>query len=444
MNTSLRTRLLGTIVVAILLFFIMSVVAARLTLQHDLMDLGKGEVTSGSRAFGGYWAARKEQIRLLVAQDASSAALRRDVMSHATSSLQDQLANIARTSGLSWLTIVDSSGRVLARATGTNLGSLAGNKYVARAETGETVATAALVAPNELRAEGLAAQAAATITNAAGKTVEHLDRGLAIVSAAPMSDSNQRTIGVIYGGVLMNHSYDLVDESTKALGGATALLDGDAVVASSITQPNGMRLVDSQIPLYDSIVENGRAYTGPDLEGGTLYLARIDPISNDQNDVIGALWYGVPMAQISAIVDHMTETFVLWGIVATIVALLIAVPLAGRISASIAERSEQISSAAKELGVTIVGGEVSGDHVRATKAAVGHVGELLENLAAGGDPSGKIAQLKAANAELAGDMIVIDTLSQEMSDRLQTAVTRVAELNDVAAALDKLVHGSSK
>jgi C4-dicarboxylate-specific signal transduction histidine kinase len=151
MNTSLRTRLLGTIVAAILLFFIISVVAERLTLQHDLTNLGKSEVTSGSRAFGGYWAARKEQIRLLVAQDASSSALRRDVMSHAAASLQQQLANIASTSGLSWITITDSSGRVLARSTGTNLGSLAGNKYVARAETGETVATAALVSPGRAR-----------------------------------------------------------------------------------------------------------------------------------------------------------------------------------------------------------------------------------------------------------------------------------------------------
>ena len=40
-------------------------------------------------------------------------------------------------------------------------------------------------------------------------------------------------------------------------------------------------------------------------------------------------------------------------------------------------------------------------------------------------------------------MIVIDTLSQEMSNRMQQAVNRVAELNDVAGGLNKLVTGES-
>ena len=42
------------------------------------------------------------------------------------------------------------------------------------------------------------------------------------------------------------------------------------------------------------------------------------------------------------------------------------------------------------------------------------------------------------------DMIVIDTLSQEMSGRMQQAVTRVSELNDVAAGLSKLVTGEAR
>jgi hypothetical protein len=135
----------------------------------------------------------------------------------------------------------------------------------------------------------------------------------------------------------------------------------------------------------------------------------------------------------------MTETFMLWGLLAMIVALLVAVPIVQRLSKAIAQRSAQVSAAAKELGVTIVGGEVSGDHVSATKAAVERAGQLIAELG----ESGKVAELKAVNEELQGDMIVIDTLSQEMSNRLQQAVQRVNELSDVAAGLDKLVHGAS-
>lgn len=439
---SLRVRLLGTIVGAMILFFIVSVVAARLTLHKDLTDLGRTEVTNGSNAFSGYWDSRKDQIRLLIAQDAVSDALRKNLQSHDAKALQDQLSNIARTSGLSFLTIVDANGKVVARANGGTGGSLAQNKYVQRALTGETVSSAVIMPSQDLQGEGLAPQTEADVKDG-DKVVEHVKDGLAIIAAAPMSDPNERTLGAVYGGVLMNHFYDLVDQSTHALGGQTAVLDGDAIVAGTISEPDGTRVVDSRVSDYNTQkIAGGTAWVGSNTQGGTEYLARLDPITDDQNNVIGARWYGIPMAQITTIINHMTETFMLWGLVAMIIALAAAVPFVQRISDAIAKRSAQVSSAAKELGVTIVGGEVSGDHVAATKAAVERAGQLISELS-DAQVGAKVAELKAVNEELQGDMIVIDTLSQEMSDRLQQAVSRVAELSEVASGLDQLVHGAS-
>ncbi len=437
---SMRIRLLGTIVGAMVLFFIFSVVAARLTLTHDLMDQGRTQVTNGSNAFSGYWDSRKDQIRLLIAQDAVSDALRKNLQTGNTKALQDQLSNIARTSGLSFLTVVDNRGKIVARANGGDGGSLTSNKYIQRALTGETVSSAVVMPKSELNGEGLAQQVEADVKNG-DKTVEHVQNGLALVSAAPMSDQNERTLGAIYGGVLMNHFYDLVDESTHALGGQTAVTDGDATISSTISQSDGTRVIDTQMPDYAS-VKSGTPWVGADNEGATLYLARLDPITDDQGAVIGARWYGMPMSQITSIIDHMTETFILWGLVSMVIALVVAVPVVQRISNAIATRSEQVSAAAKELGVAIVGGEVSGDHVAATKAAVERAGQLITELS-GAQAGPKVAELRAVNDELQGDMIVIDTLSQEMSNRLQQAVTRVSELNDVASGLDKLVHGGS-
>jgi hypothetical protein len=242
----------------------------------------------------------------------------------------------------------------------------------------------------------------------------------------------------------MNHFYDLVDQSTHALGGQTAVLDGDGIISSTISQPDGTRVVDTRVDAYNAQkITGGAPWVGADNEGGTAYLARLDPITDDQNNVIGARWYGIPLAQIDGIINHMTETFILWGLLAMIIALVVAVPFVQRISEAIAKRSEQVSAAAKELGVTIVGGEVSGDHVAATKAAVERAGQLIAQL---GDGQGgdKVAELKSVNQELESDMIVIDTLSQEMSNRLQHAVARVAELTEVASGLDQLVHGDAK
>ncbi|HVA34126.1 MAG TPA: cache domain-containing protein [Candidatus Baltobacteraceae bacterium] len=438
---SLRVRLLGTIIGAIVLFFLISVIASRFVMQRDLQDLGKTEVTNGSGAFGGYWDSRKDQIRLLVAQDALSDALRKDIQAGNMAALQDQLSNIARTSGLSFLTVVDANGNVVARANGPERGSLKNNSLIQRALTGETVSTAALLDPSFLAGEGLAPQASSDIKGADGKVVEHIDKGLGLVAAAPISDQNERTVGAIYGGILMNHYYDLVDQATRALGGASALLDGDAIVASTIQQPDGTRAVDVVVAPAAGVIKSGQPYTGVDTQGGTQYLVRIDPIADDQNNVVGARWYGIPMSQITGIINHTTQTLVLWGIIAMVIALALAIPIVQAVSKTLAQRSQQVRTAAKELGVIIVGAEVSGDHVAATKAVVEQSGNVIAQVAAG--DTGKIGELKALNEELQGDIIVIDTLSQEMANRMKQASDRVEELNEVAGGLNQLVTGES-
>ena len=441
MKMSLRVRLLGTIIGAIVLFFIISVVAARLVLSKDLRAQGETEVTNGAGAFGGYWDSRKDQIKLLVAQDAVQDALRKNLQTGNAAALQDQLSNIARTSGLSFLTVVDANGNVVARANGPQKGSLKGNALISRALTGETVSTATLLDTTFLNGEGLAPQAQSDIKGAGGTVVAHINKGLSIVSAAPISDANERTIGAIYGGVLMNHYYDLVDQAKHALGGSSAVLEGDAIVASTIEGTDGTRVVDVQVGPAASVVQTGTAFTGSDTQGGTEYLVHVDPIQDDQNVVVGARWYGVPMAQINDIINHITLTLLLWGFIAMILALALAIPIVQRVSNTLGQRSHQVREAAKELGVIIVGSEVSGDHVALTKAAVDKTATLVSQIAAG--DSGKIAELKAVNEELQSDMTVLDTLSGEMATRMKQAVDRVEELNDVAGGLNELVTGEA-
>jgi hypothetical protein len=441
---SLRVRLLGTIIGAIVLFFLVSVIASRIELNKQLRALGTTQVTNGSGAFSGYWDSRKDGIKLLVAQDAVSDALRKNLQSHNAAALNDQLASTMRTSGLSFLTVVDTNGNVIARANGPQRGSLKDNKIVARALTGETVSTATLLDQAFLTPETLGPQAQSEVKGADGKTVvEKLDKGIAIVAAVPISDENERTIGAIYGGVLLNHNYDLVDQTTHALGGASALLDGDAIVSSTISSSvDQTRTVDQQVANAADVLKSGNAFDGTDTQGGTEYLVHIDPIIDDQRTVIGARWYGTPLSEINDIINHTTQTLVIWGVIAALLALALAIPIVGRLSSTLAQQSQKVRTAAKELGVVMVGAEVSGDHIAMTKAAVDKSSVIIADLQKS-SPSPKIDELKSLSDELQGDMIVIDTLSQEMSGRMTQAVDRVKELNGVAAGLNELVTGEA-
>jgi len=442
-KVGLRVQLIGTLIGAILIFFAISAIAANTTMSSDLSNLAKREVTSGALGFSGYWDSKRDQVRLLTTQIAIQDAIRRDVQTKNGKALGDALSNIARGAELSFLTVTDTSGKVIARANGGTTGVKLGSPYIERALTGETVSTAAKLGDAELQAEQLAPQVD-TDVKATGGATNRVTDGIAIVSAAPISDQNERTIGAIYAGVVMNHAYDVVDQATRSLGGKAAILLGPAIVASSISNPDGTRFVDADIALPATALAGPKPYDGSDTEAGTEYLTEVDPILDDQNAVIGARWYGIPLSTFREIQAHTIQSIVLWGLVGLIVALALAIPVVERLSRLLIKRSRQVRASAKELSVAIVGSEVSGDHVAMTKAAVEKQGEILTAVMAApmNGASEKVAEAAALNAEIYGDVIVIDTLATEMSSRMQQAVSRVNELNDVAEGLSELVTGT--
>lgn len=448
MKLGLRTKLIGTLVGAIVISSLISAVAARNTMAIDLNKLALQQVLSGSTGYAGYWDQKRDSVKLLITQAAINETIRNATANHNSKGLTDTLAGIARQGGLSFLTVVDARGRVVARANAGSVGTTIPSPFIARALSGETIDTAARLSHQELEAEQLVPQIEATTS---GREV--VAEGLGIVSATPISDVNERTIGAVYGGILMNHYYDIVDSAAHALGGKAAVIFGDELVASSISRADGTRLVDEKAPL--SLRDAKQTYAGIDREGNLDYLVRVEPILNDQNDVIAARWFGVPLATFAGIQQHTLLSLMLWGLVGIAIGLAIALPVVERLSRQLSARSRQVRDSAKELSVVIVGSEVSGDHVAQTREAVERQGELLMQAATDAGPevaaggvavrrgvSEKLLAASALNAEILGDVVVIDTLATEMASRTQQAVARVTELSEVAAGLNELVTGT--
>ncbi len=454
MKLGLRTKLVGTLVGAIVISSAISAIAARNTMATDLNRLAAQQVASGSTGFAGYWDGKRDSVKLLVTQSAINEAVRHGTATHAKS-LEATLTGIARQGGLSFLTVVDVHGRVVARANGGPAGAKLPSSFVDRALSGETVSTAAALAHDELVPEQLEPQIESTT---AGR--EGLVDGLGIISATPISDANERTIGAAYGGIVIDHYYDVVDEAAHALGGKAAVIFRNELISSSISRPDGTRLIDDAASAKVGDIK--QTFYGIDTEGGVEYLTRVEPILDDRNQVIAARWFGVPLETFAGIQQHTLLSLMLWGLVGIAIGLAIAIPVVQRIARSLVARSRQVRASAQELSVVIVGSEVSGDHVAQTRAAVERQGELLLQAATESDapshgPSTSSGQATIAthtgvaekvlaasvlNAEILSDVIVIDTLASEMAARTQQAVARVGELNEVAAGLDELVSGS--
>ncbi|HEY0394136.1 MAG TPA: cache domain-containing protein [Candidatus Elarobacter sp.] len=448
MKLGLRTKLVGTLVGAIVISSAISAIAARNAMATDLNKLATQQVGSGATGFAGYWDGKRDLVKLMVGQAAINDAVRRGTAGHG-SNLSGTLTGIMQKGGLSFLTVVDAHGTVVARATGGRSGVKLSSPFVKRALAGETISTTTTIPHDELVPELLEPQIESTTPGREG-----LQEGLGIVSAVPVSDQNERTVGAVYGGIVVDHYYDVVDQAAHALGGKAAIVFENELISSSLTRADGTRLVDQ--PVSDTLKNLKQPFYGIDTEGGTTYLVRAEPIMNDQMQVVATRWFGVPLATFTDIQQHTLVSLLLWGLVGILLGLAIALPVVQRIARSLVARSRQVRDSAKELSVVIVGSEVSGDHVAQTREAVERQGEILMQAATGSDEpvhhngavitakgvSEKLLAASALNAEILGDIVVIDTLATEMAERTQHAVARVAELNEVAAGLDELVSGS--
>jgi len=447
MKLGLRTKLVGTLVGAIVISTAISAFAARNSMATDLNKLASQQVGAGSTGFAGYWDAKRDLVKLMVGQAAINDVLRRGTATHAKN-LEGTLQGIAHQGGLSFLTIVDSHGVGVARATGGRPGMKLASPFVQRALAGETVSTAATIPHDELEPELLEPQIESTTPGREG-----LVEGLGIVSAVPISDANERTIGAVYGGIVVDHYYDVVDQAAHALGGKAAVIFQGELISSSVTRPDGTRLVDSAAT--DTVKDLKQPYYGVDNEGGVDYLVRVEPIMNDQMKVVAARWFGVPLSTFTDVQQHTITSLVLWGLAGILIGLAIGLPIIERLGRQLSARSRQVRESAQELSMVIVGSEVSGDHVAQTRAAVERQGELLMqaatapphassegSVATATGVSEQILAASALNAEILSDIVVIDTLASEMASRTQHAVARVGELNEVAKGLDELVTGS--
>ena len=199
-----------------------------------------------------------------------------------------------------------------------------------------------------------------------------MNQGLALVSAAPISDAerthHRRDLRRRPDEPLLRHRRPERRTRSAVLGRARRRRDRRV---STILAADGTRIVDQALPETANVSKTGTPFDGAD-DGRRHRIPgphRSDPQRSEQGGRRPLVRHADGGRSTTSSTTSPSRSL-LWGLLAAIIALALAVPVVQRISNTIGQRAKQVSDAAKELGVAIVGSEVSGDHVAATKAAV--------------------------------------------------------------------------
>ncbi len=124
---------------------------------------------------------------------------------------------------------------------------------------------------------------------------------------------------------------DLVDRAAAAAGGLVTLINGDERVATTLRRPDGTRAVGTRITdpaVRDAVLSGGRSYHGRSDILGQGFLINYEAIRDGSGNLIGALFVGIPSAQLDALQAEMVWHGILAAVLVTpVIAAVLAVLL---------------------------------------------------------------------------------------------------------------------
>jgi two-component system NtrC family sensor kinase len=267
----------------------------------------------------------------------------------------DELVRVKKGEGFDILNITDTSGNVLLRAN--NL-SLAGdnqthNELVAAALSRNiSVYATTIISVEDLQMESpsLVEQAHFTFIDtpmARPRSEIEQTSGMMLMAAAPIFDYQNNVIGILYGGVLLNRNYEIVDEIKRTvfqdlqykgqdIGTATIFQD-DVRISTNVKNEDGTRAVGTRImeEVYNQVVLKGEPWIGRAYVVNNWYITAYEPIKNINQKIIGILYVGILEQKYVDINRQTVLVFLTITLVAALVSMILSYWISRRISVPI-------------------------------------------------------------------------------------------------------------
>jgi two-component system NtrC family sensor kinase len=357
--------------------------------------------------------------------------------------LGPEMERVRRAEGLDFLTVTDSRCRVFYRTHNpANTGdSVAADHFVRRALSEMTAVAGAIIVPaTEIARESaeLAQRAAMEITptpmaGPSGKRSE--TSGMMFKAAAPVLASDGRLVGVLYGGVLINRNYEIVDRVRKIVFkeevyggrevGTATIFQDDVRISTNVYNADGTRAITTRVSaeVAEEVLRRGNTWRGRAFVVHDWYISAYAPLRDIQDTTIGMLYVGTLERPYT---DSLWRTLLIFmGITLLGVALVtgVAIKVAGRISRPIHAMAE----AAKKVA--------DGDYSQRVEVTshdeIGYLAECFNRM---------IQELGLATQELKDWAAKLETKVEERTAQVKAMQGHLIQTEKLAA-IGKLAAG---
>jgi two-component system, NtrC family, sensor kinase len=362
----IATKLVLSFLLIILLTSgILSIVGARV-IGNRVVAEAQAKVETDLNAAREIYLNKLASVNDVVRFTADRVLLMNMLLSGDTKQAADALGRTREREKLDVLTITDQHGRVLLRAGNAGqVGDDQSHDALVRAviERKEPVAAPCIISVENLRREAplLAEQAFLKFIDtpkARERPETEATAGMMLKAAAPILDSAKNLLGIVYGGVLLNRNFEIVDRikqtvfqnlqyKGKDIGTATIFQD-DLRISTNVKNEEGSRAIGTRVAedVYEQVVQKGRPWIGRAFVVNHWYISAYEPIRELAGGIIGILYVGVLEQKYVDLRHRAVMVFLAITLGGALVAFALASFIAAKISVSIkklATASDQLA-----------------------------------------------------------------------------------------------------
>jgi len=311
LQLSLRTKLILSFLVVIVIGGILTLgVGSRLirnTLTSQAQTKVQHDLSSAWMVFNG----KLNDIKLIISLTAARESLREFVKARQMAIVSQYLHRVRSENGLDILTLTDPRGRVLLRSRNPEIlgDDQSQDRLVAKALQKNIAAGPEIVDHEELSKEGkdLADQALMEFIptpKAAPRAGNRETSGLMLKAAAPLLDENNSLFGALYGGILINRNFEIVDrvKDTVFKGerykeretGTATIFQYDLRISTNVKNEQGERAIGTLVSqeVKTAVLDEGNPWIDRAFVVNDWYITAYAPIKRIDGEIIGILYVG--------------------------------------------------------------------------------------------------------------------------------------------------------
>ncbi len=252
--------------------------------------------------------------------------LKDGIKSKNISVIKSEMIALMSQEGLDFLTLVDSTGKVLFRFHHPDVSGddLSQDPFIKAALARSELSGTQVLSGEELLKEGKQLAERAIITSIPTPREKPDPRveettGMILKAASPVLDFDGKVLGVLMGGVLLNRNYELVDliknivfkdaqYKGKEIGTATIFL-GDLRIATNVKDKEGNRAIGTRAmkEVQEQVLGNGRPWVQRAFVVDDWYITAYEPILDVHKKTVGMLYVGMMESKYA----HMKERLIL-------------------------------------------------------------------------------------------------------------------------------------